>query len=67
MVSRYTYEESVIDGVNVPNEVYTIETEISKNGDVVRRLVHRQTRQTYTRKSVGSRRKRIQSILKRPR
>jgi type I site-specific restriction endonuclease len=30
--------KSVIDGVNVPNEVYTIETEISKNGDVVKEV-----------------------------
>ncbi len=35
VVSQYTYEESVIDGVNVPYEVYTIETEISKNGSVI--------------------------------
>jgi len=35
VVSQYTYEESVIDGVNVPYEVYTIETEISKNGGVI--------------------------------
>jgi type I restriction enzyme R subunit len=36
VVSEYTYEESVIDGVNVPYDVYNIETEISKNGDVVK-------------------------------
>ncbi|PVX51005.1 type I restriction enzyme R subunit [Balneicella halophila] len=35
MVSEYTYEQSVIDGVNVPYNVYHIETEISKNGAVV--------------------------------
>lgn len=35
VVSQYTYEESVIDGVNVPYEVYNIETEISKNGAVI--------------------------------
>lgn len=32
VVSEYTYEESVIDGVNVPYDVYTIETEISQKG-----------------------------------
>ncbi len=32
VVSEYTYEQSVIDGVNVPYDVYTIETEISKKG-----------------------------------
>lgn len=36
VVSEYTYEESVIDGVNVPHEVYTIETEISQKGDVIK-------------------------------
>lgn len=35
VVSQYTYEESVIDGVNVPYEVYSIETEISKNGGII--------------------------------
>jgi len=32
VVSEYTYEQSVIDGVNVPYDVYTIETEISNKG-----------------------------------
>lgn len=32
IVSQYTYEESVIDGVNVPYDVYEIETHISKKG-----------------------------------
>ncbi len=32
VVSEYTYEESIADGVNVPYNVYTIETEITKNG-----------------------------------
>lgn len=36
VVSQYTYEESVTDGVNVPYEVYTIETEISQNGETVK-------------------------------
>ncbi len=35
VVSQYTYEESVTDGVNVPYDVYMIETEISKNGAVI--------------------------------
>lgn len=35
VVSQYTYEESVTDGVNVPYDVYTIETEISQKGDVI--------------------------------
>ena len=36
VVSQYTYEESVIDGVNVPYDVYSIETEISQKGDVIK-------------------------------
>ncbi len=32
VVSEYTYEESVADGVNVPYDVFIIETEITKNG-----------------------------------
>jgi len=35
VVSEYTYEESVIDGVNVPYDVYTIETEISQKGGLI--------------------------------
>ena len=36
VVSEYTYEESVTDGVNVPYDVYTIETEISEKGDTIK-------------------------------
>ena len=36
VVSQYTYEESVIDGVNVPYDVYNIDTEISQKGDVIK-------------------------------
>jgi len=36
VVSQYTYEESVSDGVNVPYEVYTIETDITKNGNLIK-------------------------------
>ncbi len=32
VVSEYTYEQSVCDGVNVPYDVYIIETDISQNG-----------------------------------
>lgn len=35
VVSQYTYEESVTDGVNVPYDVYTIETEISQKGAII--------------------------------
>ena len=36
VVSQYTYEESVIDGVNVPYDVYIIDTEISQKGDTIK-------------------------------
>lgn len=35
VVSQYTYEESVTDGVNVPYEVYSIETDITQNGGLI--------------------------------
>jgi type I restriction enzyme R subunit len=38
VVSEYTYEESVVDGVNVPYDVYTIETEISQKAVRFRRV-----------------------------
>ncbi|WP_404315536.1 DEAD/DEAH box helicase family protein [Prescottella equi] len=35
LVSEYTYEESVIDGVNVPFDVYRIRTEITEQGATI--------------------------------
>ncbi len=35
VVSEYSYEQSVADGVNVPYDVYTIETEISQKGATI--------------------------------
>lgn len=35
LISEYTYEESVIDGVNVPFDVYRIRTEMTEKGGVV--------------------------------
>jgi len=35
IVSQYTYEQSVTDGVNVPYDVYMIDTEISQKGAVI--------------------------------
>ena len=48
VVSEYTYERAVADGVNVPFDVFTIETEITKNGAVVRagEWVDKRDRQT---------------------
>ena len=36
MVNEYTYEESVVDDVNVPFDEYVIGTEIGKNGAQVK-------------------------------
>lgn len=35
VVSEYTYEESVLDGVNVPYDVFTIQTEITEKQQVI--------------------------------
>ncbi|CAH1001448.1 hypothetical protein LEM8419_02351 [Neolewinella maritima] len=35
VVSEYTYEQSVADGVNVPYDVYSIETRITKSGGLI--------------------------------
>ena len=35
IVSEYTHEEAVVDGVNVGGDIYLIETDISKNGAVI--------------------------------
>lgn len=50
VVSQYTYEESVIDGVNVPYDVYSIETEISQKGDVIKAGWYVDRRDKLTRK-----------------
>jgi type I restriction enzyme R subunit len=36
VVSEYTYEQSVIDNVNVPFDVFTIETEITQQGSAIK-------------------------------
>ncbi|TRX72559.1 DEAD/DEAH box helicase family protein [Carboxylicivirga sp. M1479] len=50
VVSQYTYEESVTDGVNVPYDVYTIETEISQKGDTIKAGWYVDRRDKLTRK-----------------
>ncbi len=51
VVSEYTYEQSVIDGVNVPYDVYNIETKISQKGDVVKKGWYVDRRDKLTRKT----------------
>jgi len=50
VVSEYTYEESVIDGVNVPYDVFTIETEISQSGAKIKAKEYIDKREKLTRK-----------------
>jgi len=50
VVSEYTYEESVADGVNVPYDVYTIETEISQAGGEIKAKEFVDKREKLTRK-----------------
>lgn len=50
VVSEYTYEASVLDGVNVPYDVYHIETKISKSGGVVESGWYVDRRDKLTRK-----------------
>ncbi|AFL84871.1 helicase, type I site-specific restriction-modification system restriction subunit [Belliella baltica DSM 15883] len=50
VVSEYTYEESVLDGVNVPYDVFTIETEITKSGSIIKAKEFVDRREKLTRK-----------------
>ncbi|KKH93608.1 restriction endonuclease subunit R [Methanosarcina sp. 1.H.T.1A.1] len=50
VVSEYSHEEAVADGVNVGYDVYTIETEISKNGAKIAAREFVDKREKLTRK-----------------
>lgn len=50
VVSEYTYEESVADGVNVPYDVFTIETEITKAGASIKAKEYVDKREKLTRR-----------------
>ena len=52
VVSEYTHEEAVADGVNVGNEVYIIETEVTKKGSELkaRQLVEKREKLTRARR-----------------
>ncbi len=50
VVSEYTYEESVADGVNVPYDVFTIETEITKAGAKIKAREYVDKREKLTRR-----------------
>ena len=50
VVSEYTYEESVADGVNVPYDIYTIETDITQRGSSLKATEYVDKREKLTRK-----------------
>ena len=51
LVSEYTYEQSVADGINVPYEVYRIKTEITEKGSKVEAGFFVDKRDKLTRKT----------------
>jgi type I restriction enzyme R subunit len=50
VVSEYTHEKAVADGVNVGNEIYLIETEISQSGGKIPAELQIEKREKLTRK-----------------
>ncbi len=50
VVSEYGHEEAVADGVNVGYDVYTIETEITKNGSLIKAKEFVDRREKLTRR-----------------
>lgn len=45
VVSEYTHEQAVVDGVNVSGDVYLIETDVSRNGAAItQRLIEKRDR-----------------------
>lgn len=39
IIEKYTYDESVIDGVNVPSRVYRIKTNITEHGGTIQKVI----------------------------
>jgi type I restriction enzyme R subunit len=50
VVSEYPHEKAVADGVNVGNEVYVIETQVSKQGEIIKAHQQVERREKLTRK-----------------
>lgn len=50
VVSEYTHEKAVADGVNVGNEIYLIDTDIVKRGGVIKAETQVERRERLTRK-----------------
>lgn len=53
IVAEYTYEQSVVDGVNVGYDVYSIETEITQKGAKLKAKEWVDHRERTTRKNAG--------------
>ncbi len=51
VVSEYTHDQAIADGVNVGYDVYTIETEITKNGAKIKAKEYVDKRERLTRKT----------------
>src|SRR5699024_11561926 len=50
VVSEYSHERAVADGVNVGFDVFTIETEVTKNGKEIKAKEYVEKREKLTRK-----------------
>ncbi len=40
IIEEYTYEDSIVDSVNVPNRVYRIKTEQTEHGGAIEKRSH---------------------------
>lgn len=51
MVCEYTREQAIIDGVNVGEDIFLIETEVTKNGaTILKQLIEQRSRKTRARR-----------------
>ena len=63
VVSEYTHEKAVADGVNVGNEIYIIETEVTQKGGTAQgRTARREAREADPQASAGSSRTKTRPI-----
>lgn len=64
VVSEYTHEEAVIDGVNVSGDTYIIETDVSKNGATITERLVEKRETVFPVRSDGSRTTRIWNLTR---
>lgn len=50
VVSEYSHEDAIADGVNVGSDEYIIETQVTKNGDVIKAKEYVEKRERQTRR-----------------